>query len=1053
MNHPPDYIAPDSPDPAQATLNLPFVDGPRVPEAQLPDAQSTIHNPEPETGTLPTVTVVVLNYNGLKHLDTCFTSLLALDYPMDRLELMLVDNGSRDRSLDFMRERFPTVRLVETGANLGFAAGNDYGAERATGEYVAFLNNDTRVEPDWLLELVRGIQAGEERGVVCTSSLMLDWEGRRIDFQAGALNFHGFGFQPSYGLSVEAALPEYFPGSGKAENPKSKPENPKRTDLLFACGGSMLIRRDVFLYVGGFDPDYFAFFEDVDLGWRLWIMGHRITLVPTAITYHRHHGTAGSIPHHRVQVLYERNALYTIYKNYEDANLERILPAALLLLGQRVVRFMELGGVDLREYDFTQPPTAQSLLLDPHENVHRNAVANLLAADEFRANLDSCNAKREWIQANRQRTDEELFALFGQPGRVHLLNHGSDAAYSSTHHTLLHEFDIEQLWQDQPKEVLVISPDVLPVGDIPASGSGIRAWALGKGLESRGHHVRFTMPAAALVGREKQVPPQYVQGAWTPETLQSIVDALAPDVVVSCGWPNLTWLPRANLPVALDLTGPHFLERIYQEHRDVETNSEEKLAAMRGADFFTCIGERQRYYFTAWLAQAGVGPDDIEAALKVIPYSLSPEQPEHHWPDNWEGQPVRFVYGGIFLPWQNPAQALLTVASTLQEQERGQLEVIGGKHPFHSVNTGGFGPLVDKLATMPGVHMSGLLPHSELVDRYTHAHVAVDVMMPNAERQLAFPSRTVHYMWCGLPVIHAAFSEVAAYIREYEAGWIVPHDDSVALRDVVISVLANPEEARRRGENAARLARERFSWDVTVECLDRFVRNPYVRQERMTRKWTGETLSNTAHEPNRYVTATTINAINSNGASGMPLQVEKKLRSVHDRRRSLRAQVGARTRELVKSAISSVGGALGGQLAMAELITGHSLAQRFYVPYNGLSGVRVEVQTFGRRSTSRLFLRLRDNPGATSDIYHVEIPTHNLREGQTLALRFPSVAGSAGRWFYFVAESPDGAPGDAITLRATSTANGIPGQRYEDGVPAGGSLVMSLEYNGITDER
>lgn len=1025
-------------------MHVPVPDGHTTPEALAHPANS-------EALDLPTVTVVVLNYNGLKHLDTCFTSLLALDYPRDRLELMLVDNGSWDGSLDFIRERFPQVRLEETGANLGFARGNNYGAERATGEYVAFLNNDTRVEPDWLLELVRGMEAGQERGVVCTSSLMLDWEGKRIDFQAGALNFHGFGFQPSYGLPVETALPGYFPGTTTSRKPGSEAQRPQPQDLLFACGGAMLIRRDLFLHVGGFDPDYFAFFEDVDLGWRLWILGHRVALVPTAVTYHRHHGTAGSIPHHRVQVLYERNALYTIYKNYNDANLERILPAALLLLGQRVVRFMELGGVDLDEYSFSQPAVALSQAGNPLENVHRNAVASLLAADEFRANLEKCNARREWVQANRQRSDEELFALFGQPGRVHLLNHESDAPYSAAHHTLLHEFGIEQLWQDRPKEVLVISPDVLPVGDIPASGSGIRAWALSKGLESRGHHVRFTMPAAALAGREDQVPTQYTAGAWTPETLQSIVDALAPDVVVSCGWPNLTWLPRANLPVALDLTGPHLLERIYQEYRDVEANSEEKLDAIRRADFFICIGERQRYYFTAWLAQAGVAPDDIEAALQVIPYSLSPEQPRHQWPDSWSDEPVRFVYGGIFLPWQNPAPALLTVAATLQEQERGQLEMIGGKHPFHSVHTGGFGPLVDKLATMPAVRMSGLLPHAELVNHYTHAHVAVDVMMPNAERRLAFPSRTIHYMWCGLPVIHSAFSEVADYIREYEAGWIVPHDDDEVLRNVVISILANPAEARRRGENAARLVKERFSWDSTIDSLDRFVRNPYVRPERMSRKQTRTGRGGGAHEPSRYVTAGPVSGVAPSGVAGLPPRIEEKLRHVHDSRRTLRAQVGARARELVRSAMSEAGGALSGQLAMDELIVGHSLAQRFYVPEDGLSGVRVQVETFGRRNTSRLFLRLRDNPGATDDIYRVEIPTYNLPDGQTLALRFPPVAHSGGHWFYFVAESPDGVPGDAVTLSATRADSSATVQRYEDGVPSGGALIMSLEYNGITN--
>ncbi|HEX8221373.1 MAG TPA: glycosyltransferase, partial [Chloroflexia bacterium] len=938
-------------------------------------------------------------------------------------------------------------RVVETGSNLGFAGGNDYGAERAAGEYVAFLNNDTRVEPDWLSELVQSLLADEEQGVVCTSSLMLDWEGKTIDFYSGSVNFHGFGFQPSYGLPIsELGLTISHLGDAKGANPQPKVQAPK-SELLFACGGSMLIRRDVFLHAGGFDPDYFAFFEDVDLGWRLWLLGHRITLTPTAITYHRHHGTASGLAgNHRWQVIYERNALYTIYKNYEQGHLDRILPAALLLLGQRVVRFMELGGVRLEDYDFAAP--ARSSAGDAGvENVHRNAVATLLAADEFRATLDKMTPKREWLQANRKRSDEELFARFGQPGRVHLLNHASDAPYSAAHHAVLHEFGIEQLWEGHPKEVLLVSPDVLPVGDIPASGSGIRAWALGKGLESRGHKVRFTMPRAALQGREGQVPIDYVRGAWTAENLQSMVDALAPDVIVSCGWPNLTWLPRANLPIALDLTGPHLLERIYQEHLDARANSEEKLAALQRADFFTCIGERQRHYFTGWLAQAGLHPDEIGTSLQVIPYSLDPEQPQHVWPSEWDSEEVRFVYGGIFLPWHNPAPALLAVATALQEQGRGRLEVIGGKHPFHAVHTGGFGPLVDQLATMPSVSMLGLLPHDALVARYIRAHVAVDVMQPNAERQLAFPSRTVHYLWCGLPVIHAAFSEVAAVIREYEAGWVVRHDDPDGLRAIVNSILADPSEAQRRGENAARLARERFTWDVTVDALDRFVRDPYIRSARMGRT-TPLHAPSAPSDPARDVTVSGGGVMGAGPAANRP-GFARKLQATHDRRRAAPAQVRARARELLRSVKGAVGAPLGMGIQLPELVAGHSLGQRFYVPENGLSGVSVQVETFGRRNTSRLFLRLRDNPGAGGDIYHIEIPTHNLSQGQRLTLRFPPIRDSAGRSFYFLAESPDGVPGDAISLRGATRAGDLRAQRYDDGIPASGYLAMALEYNGV----
>src|SRR4030081_1016660 len=103
----------NSPDPTTPAPE-PTTPDPVRPAPGMPEAAQVV------PGEHPTVSVVVLNYNGLKHLETCFRSLLALDYPADRLELMLVDNGSSDGSLAYMRERFPTVRLVETGGNLGF---------------------------------------------------------------------------------------------------------------------------------------------------------------------------------------------------------------------------------------------------------------------------------------------------------------------------------------------------------------------------------------------------------------------------------------------------------------------------------------------------------------------------------------------------------------------------------------------------------------------------------------------------------------------------------------------------------------------------------------------------------------------------------------------------------------------------------------------------------------------------------------------------------------------------------------------------------------------
>ena len=1028
MNHPPDYIQPTPPNLDTGEVTPLHVDGVE-PAASSQMERSAV--PVTTSNQQPTVTVVVLNYNGLRHLETCFTSLFALDYPADKLELMLVDNASGDGSVAFMRERFPSVRVVETGSNLGFAEGNNTGAREARGEWVAFLNNDTRVEPNWLSELVRAALAGQESGLVCTSSLMLDWTGKKIDFGGGALNFHGFGFQPNYGLPIE----------GRDIAPR---------ELLFACGGSMLVRRDVFLHAGGFDPDYFAFFEDVDLGWRLWLLGYRVELVPTAVTYHRHHGSFGSTPGHRNYLLYERNALYTIFKNYSQETLDKALPAALLLLGQRAARFMEMSGIDFDDYDLASGAGSP----DPTDTVHRNAVAALLAVEEFTANLDRMTEKRAWIQANRKRTDAELFAVFERPGHANLWNHKSDAPYAVAHHTAVNEFGLSDLWASVPREVLVISPDVLPVGDIPATGSGIRAWALGKGLESRGHRVRYTMPAPAIAGREQLVPDEYARGAWTTRNLQSIIDAAQPDVVVTCGWPNLTHVERPNLPVAVDLTGPHVLERAYQGHLDPVTNSEEKRRALQKGDFFSCIGERQKHYFYAWLLGAGVSAEELEARLSVIPYSLDPQLPEHDWPAESSGQwavgsikkPAtnpQFIFGGIFLPWQDPGPALLTVGETLGEAGTGTLRVIGGKHPFYPIEMERFGPLLDKLAEMPRVEMSGLLPHDDLVEVYRHAQVAVDVFQPNPERELAFPSRTVHYLWCGLPVIHAAFSEVAEHILKYEAGWIVPHDSPQALREVVLSILSDPNEVQRRGENAQRLARECFAWDRAIEELDRFVRQPSMRAARSAGTTDYQAPSAQLEKSKRPSARHTV------------LSLPPKLQKLQTKRRTLAAQLLARSASLVRELAPARGSRTrprytNGQklYVLPELLAGHSQGYRFLCPAGGLSAVIVRVGTFGRRNTARLSLHLREHPASKQDLAHTEIATHNLKDGERVTLAFPRIEASAGKWFYFVAESPDGVPGDAITLLGSDRLEHLNGQRYEDGLPANGALLLDIEVDG-----
>jgi GT2 family glycosyltransferase len=359
----------------------------------------------------PRISVLILNYNGREHLEACLPTVVAQTYPRDRFQIEVIDNGSTDGSLDFVRATYPQVRVHALERNLGFAEPYDTVARASDSDWVVFLNNDTRVDPNWLSALV---DAAGQHGADCVASKILDWDGRRIDFVGGLTTFIGHSWQRDNG---EPAAREYLD-----------------VPLLFACGGSMLIRRDAYVDAGGFDRDFFAYFEDVDLGWRMNVLGYRTMLAPKAVTYHRLHGTAGKIAFAQRLRLYERNALAMIYKNYEAETLRRVLPAAIAL---SLARGLVHSGVDPRTFALgsTPPPTVE---LSARSAVH------LLALEDFYRSLPALSEKRAAIQSRRKVSDAELFTLFGEPFRLH-----EQGSYGEIARTLIRDLGIDEIFASE----------------------------------------------------------------------------------------------------------------------------------------------------------------------------------------------------------------------------------------------------------------------------------------------------------------------------------------------------------------------------------------------------------------------------------------------------------------------------------------------------------------------------------------------------------------------------------------------------------------------------
>lgn len=381
---------------------------------------------------LPRCAIVILNLNGRHHLRPCFETLAALDYPRDKVEVILVDNASTDGSVDEMRRDHSWVKLHVNERNVGFAPGCNQGVELADDpDVVVFLNNDMRVEPEWLRTLVEPVARGEH---IATTSKMLSWDGKLMNSAGGGMNFHGIGIQRGYlePITEEFAWPRL---------------------TLFACGGAMAMDANAYREVGGLDDEFFAYYEDVDLGWRTWVAGHTIAYVPTSIAYHHHSSTSRRLPLEMIRLLQVRNPLYACVKNYDDDNLKRMLPAILGLATRRMLMVSGLEDDTPFRIERANPDamgTVRRFLEKARAGkgsdtipIKRVAAADLIGINDLLGRWTHWMAKRDAVQSMRRTKDSEILRLFLKP---HWCIEG-EAGYADLHEGMTSFFGLDQLFE------------------------------------------------------------------------------------------------------------------------------------------------------------------------------------------------------------------------------------------------------------------------------------------------------------------------------------------------------------------------------------------------------------------------------------------------------------------------------------------------------------------------------------------------------------------------------------------------------------------------------
>ncbi len=223
---------------------------------------------------MSTVSVIIVNWNGRHHLEICLPALYTQARPAD--EIIVVDNGSSDDSVAFVREHYPEAKLVETGENLGFSGGNIAGYAVATGAYIVLLNNDTKPLVGWLEALVKSADARDDVGVV--ASLMTDWEGRVIDTAGDGCSVTGRGYHLHKLEPVPATL---------ASKLASR-------DVFSACAGAALYKREMLQEIGFLDPRFFMNAEDTDLSFRAQLGGWKVHFCAQSVVRHRISASQGA---------------------------------------------------------------------------------------------------------------------------------------------------------------------------------------------------------------------------------------------------------------------------------------------------------------------------------------------------------------------------------------------------------------------------------------------------------------------------------------------------------------------------------------------------------------------------------------------------------------------------------------------------------------------------------------------------------------------------------------------------------------------------------------
>lgn len=277
------------------------------------------------------VAIVILNWNGEKFLKDFLPSVITHSQGND-IELIIADNASTDHSIAYLEENHPNIRIIRNKRNEGFAGGYNVALQQIDAEYYVLLNSDVEVSANWIEPIISMMDKNPE--IAATQPKVMSWSNPSHFEYAGAAG----GFIDKFGYP-------FCRGRIFQQLEKDKRQYETPAEIFWATGACMFVRSEAFHALGGFDADFFAHMEEIDLCWRFKNKGYKIYYHPQSVIYHVGGGTLPSSSSFKVY-LNIRNNLAMLYKNLPKNKLAGILFIRLVLDGIAAIKFFLDGGIN-----------------------------------------------------------------------------------------------------------------------------------------------------------------------------------------------------------------------------------------------------------------------------------------------------------------------------------------------------------------------------------------------------------------------------------------------------------------------------------------------------------------------------------------------------------------------------------------------------------------------------------------------------------------------------------------------------------------------------------